>query len=201
MTITRIDSTGLAARFRMHAPVARSGGRVVLANLTQRTRSVLMLGLRTLAALLMLSVVASRVNAEGGATIVGSWKISSYDIEFQNSGERRPFLGAQPQGFLIFTPQGRVISYLEAEGRKALATDEECVDAYWTIVAYTGKYRLEGNKWITSVDGAWNVELVGTELERTFELKGSSLSVTSSWRPLRYDTRLSRVRLTFERED
>ena len=141
------------------------------------------------------------VNAEDHATIVGSWKVISYDIEFQNSGERRPFLGAQPHGYLIFTPQGRVISYLEAEGRKALATDDECVDAYWTIVAYTGTYRLEGNTWITSVDGAWNVELVGTELERTFELKGNRLSVTSSWRPLRYDTRLSRVRLTFERED
>jgi len=157
--------------------------------------------LSALAALLVMSIVVSRVHAEGGATIVGSWKVVSYDIEFQNSGERRPFLGAQPRGYLIFTPQGRVISYLEAEGRKALATDEECVDAYWTIVAYTGKYRLEGNKWITSVDGAWNIELVGTELERTFELKGNSLSVTSSWRPLRYDTRLSRVRLTFERAD
>jgi hypothetical protein len=160
-----------------------------------------LLRLRALAALLMMSVVVSRVNAEDRATIVGSWKVISYDIEFQISGERRPLLGAQPHGYLIFTPQGRMMSYLEAEARKVPTTDEECEEAYWTMVAYTGKYRLEGNKWITNVDGAWNVEFVGTEQERTFELKGNRLSVTTSWTPQRYDSRLTRVHLTLERED
>ena len=87
-----------------------------------------MLRLRTLAALLIMSVVLSRVHAEGRATIVGSWRVVSYDIEFQNSGERRPLLGGQPHGYLIFTPQGRVMSYLEAEGRTVPTTDEECVE-------------------------------------------------------------------------
>ena len=154
-----------------------------------------------MAALFMMSVVVSRVNAEDRATIVGSWKVISYDVEFQNSGERRPLLSAQPNGYLIFTPEGRVMSYLEAEGRKVPTTDDECLEAYWTMVAYTGKYRLEGKKWITNVDGAWNVELVGTEQQRMFELKGNRLSVTTSWVAQRYDSRLTRVRLTFEREE
>ena len=160
-----------------------------------------MLRLRTLAALLMMSVVVPHVNAGDGATIVGSWKVTSYDIEFQNSGERRPSLGAQPHGYLIFAPQGRVMSYLEAEGRTAPKTDEECVEAYGTMVAYTGKYRLEGNKLITNFDGASNVELVGTEQERRFDLKGNRLSVTTAWMPQRYDSRLTRLHLTFEREN
>ena len=164
-------------------------------------RSTPMLRLRTLAALLMMSVVVSRINAEDRATIVGSWKVISYDIEFQNSGERRPSLGAQPHGYLVFTPEGRIMSYLEAEGRTAPTTDEECVEAYAMMVAYTGKYRLEGNKLIMNFDGASNVELVGTVQERRFELKGNRLSVTTVWMPQRYDSRLTRVHWTFEREE
>jgi hypothetical protein len=158
--------------------------------------------LRVLAALLMMSVVASRVDAQDRATIVGTWRVISYEIVFQDSGERRPSLGAHPHGYLIFTPHGRMIGYLEAEGRKVPTTDEERVAAYWTMLAYTGQYHVEGNKWITKVDGAWNVEFVGTEQERTFDLKDNKLSVTTPWIPNpRYGGRLIRGYLTFEREN
>lgn len=162
-----------------------------------------MLRLRPLAALLMMSVVVSRVSAQDHAAIVGTWKVTSWDLEFQDTGERSPgSFGAHPHGYAIFTPQGRVMFYIEAEGRKVPTTDDERVAAYWTIVAYTGTYRLEGNKWITKVDGAWNVEWVGTEQERTFDLKGNTLNVTTSWIPLsRYGGRLTRGYVTFERED
>jgi hypothetical protein len=64
------------------------------------------------------------------------------------------------------------------------------------------KYRIEGNKWITKVDGAWNVDWVGTERERTFELKGSGLNVTTPWLPNPLEGgRLIRGYLTFEREN
>ena len=68
--------------------------------------------------------------------------------------------------------------------------------------AYTGTYRLEGNRWITKVDGAWNVEWVGTEQERLFELKGNTLSVTTPWILLsQYGNRRTRGFVTFERAD
>src|SRR5262249_11954675 len=78
----------------------------------------------------------------------------------------------------------------------------ECPRISWTINSYTGKYRVEGNKWITKVDGAWNVVWVGTEQERTFELKGKTLSVMTPWSPNPFLAgRLVRGYLTFERED
>ena len=161
-----------------------------------------MLRLRALAALLIMSFVVSRVGAQDHATIVGTWKVISEEIEFQDNGERLAPLGAHPHGYLIFTPQGRMMGYLEAEGRKVPTTDAETVAAFRAMHAYTGKYRIEGNKWITKVDGSWNVDWVGTEQERTFELKGNRLIVTTPWLPdPHFGRRLVRGYVTFERED
>jgi hypothetical protein len=43
------------------------------------------------------------------------------------------------------------------------------------MTAYTGKFRLDGDKFITSVDGAWNEFYRGTEQVRYFELVGDKL--------------------------
>ena len=52
---------------------------------------------------------------------------------------------------------------LTGEGRRAAKTDQERADLMDSLVSYTGKYRLEGDTWITKVDVAWNPEWVGTE--------------------------------------
>ena len=133
--------------------------------------------------------------------IIGSWRILSYEFEFQDTGERRPALGAHPNGYLVFGADGRMAAYLEADGRKAPRTDAERVAAYRTLLAYTGKYRVQRDKWITTIDGAWNVEWRGTDQERFFTLTGDRLSVVAQWNPNPlYDGRLTRGHLTFERE-
>jgi hypothetical protein len=113
--------------------------------------------------------------------MLGVWRLVSYDVEFQDTGERRPFFGKKPVGYIIFTPEGRMMAYLEAENRKAPQTIEEQAAAYRTINAYSGKYRLEGDKWVTKVDAAWNVSWVGTDQERFYKLDGKQLHVISQW--------------------
>ncbi len=51
------------------------------------------------------------------------------------------------------------------------------------MTAYTGKFRLDGNKFITQVDGAWNEFYKGSEQVRYFELNGDTLSVRTSEQP------------------
>ena len=50
------------------------------------------------------------------------------------------------------------------------------------MIAYTGTYRLEGDRWITQVDVAWNPEWVGTEQTRFFAIDGDVLKVHTPWR-------------------
>jgi hypothetical protein len=139
--------------------------------------------------------------ADEGSKVLGVWKLVSYDLEFQDSGERRAVFGKSPKGYIIFTPEGRMMAYLEAETRQPPKTDEERIAAFRSIIAYTGKYRLDGDRWITKVDASWNVTWIGTDQERVFKFEGEQLHVISQWnRALAYDNRMVRGILVWERE-
>ena len=67
--------------------------------------------------------------------------------------------------------------------------------------AYTGRYRVEGDKWTTRVDASWNVEWTGTDQERTFVVDGDRLKVVAQWnRNALYGGKMTRGILIFERE-
>jgi len=47
--------------------------------------------------------------------------------------------------------RGRMMGIIEADGRKAPQTDEDRARLLRTMVAYSGLYRLEGDKWVTEL--------------------------------------------------
>ena len=144
---------------------------------------------------------AQPVAADDRAKLLGVWRLVALDLEFQDTGERRPTFGKKPNGYLIFTSEGRMMAYLEAENRTPPKTAEEQAAAYRTTIAYTGKYRLEGDKWVTKVDGSWNVAWVGTDQVRFFQFQGDQLHVVSQWqRSATYDNRMVRGFIAWERE-
>ena len=53
---------------------------------------------------------------------------------------------------------------------------KEQAAAYRTMIAYTGKWRVEGNKFITKVDVAWNPAWVGTEQARFWRVEARWIS-------------------------
>jgi hypothetical protein len=112
-------------------------------------------------------------------------------------------MGDSPTGYAIFTAEGRVMFVLTGEGRKPPQTVQDRADLLNSMAAYTGMYRLEGNKWITKVDVAWNPEWVGTEQTRFFKLDGERLHVTSTWRimPNWVDKGMQRSLLVFEKSN
>jgi hypothetical protein len=126
-------------------------------------------------------IAAAPALADDGAKFVGTWKIVSHENEFQDGSQRRPMYGNHPTGYIIFTPQGRMMAIIAAEGRKAPQTDEERAAAFRSLIAYTGTYRLEGDKFITSVDVSWNPAWVATDQVRFFKLDGDRLSITTGW--------------------
>lgn len=93
------------------------------------------------------------------------------------------------------------MAILTGEERKAPKTDQDRADLLKSMFAYTGMYRLEGDKWITKVDVAWNPEWVDTEQVRFFRVDGNCLQVISSWAQevLRPERGIVRGIITFER--
>jgi len=115
--------------------------------------------------------------------IVGVWKLVSVVYEDAKTKERTPVLGEHPRGCQIATPEGRWLALVTAEGRKVPQTDKERSDALRSMIAYTGKYRVESGKVITKVEAAWNEAWVGTEQERFYRFEGDRLLLESPPQP------------------
>jgi hypothetical protein len=132
--------------------------------------------------------------------LVGSWKMVSYQRVLDN-GEPQNGLGEHPSGYVILTPQGRAVLLTTADGRKPASSDAERAELWKSMVAYSGKYRIEGGDFITLVDVSWNQEWNGTEQRRHFKIVGDQLILTTSPAPSPiYPGKTYYARAVFERE-
>ncbi|HTV38493.1 MAG TPA: lipocalin-like domain-containing protein [Xanthobacteraceae bacterium] len=133
--------------------------------------------------------------------IVGTWKLVSVNYEDTASIERTPIYGEHPKGIQIATADGRWLALMTAEGRGVPKTDEERAQALKTMIAYTGRYRVEDGKVITKVEAAWNEAWVGTEQVRHIRLDGDHLYIESPPMPHpNIDGKTVRVIVEWQRE-
>ena len=117
--------------------------------------------------------------ASADPNLVGNWKLQSWVMEDVESKDTKAVFGEQPNGYLVLTSSGRMMGLLTAQGRKAAQTEAEREAAYRSMLAYSGRYRLEGEKFITKVDVSWNEAWVGTEQTRVYKVDGTKLQVLS----------------------
>jgi hypothetical protein len=118
--------------------------------------------MRTAIALLGLLLATQPSLAADRAGVVGVWKLLSFESEFKDGSPRRAMYGEHPSGYLILTREGRMMAIVEGEGRKTASSDAERAALLSTLFAYSGTYKVEGNKWITNVDVAWNPGMEGS---------------------------------------
>ena len=110
---------------------------------------------------------------------VGTWKLLSFQYEFEDSDQREEPLGVDPVGYLILTEE-RLITLMTARERTTGAAPG---DLLGSMIAYSGRYRLQGDDcFITTVDSAWQPAWIGTEQVRFFKIDGEILSAVSSLR-------------------
>ncbi len=91
--------------------------------------------------------------------------------------------GAHPKGFLILTREGRSMALTTADDRKGGMGDPERAALHKSMLAYSGRYRIEGNDFITTVDVSWNEDWNGTEQRRHFTIEGDRLLIESAPAP------------------
>ena len=108
--------------------------------------------------------------------LVGSWKLVSFQFESEGSDKRFDAYDEHPEGFAIFT-EARVSFLLTAGDRLATAPADELFDL---MMAYSGRYRIEGDRIITKVDSAWHPAWIGTEQTRVFKRDGDALSLMAA---------------------
>jgi hypothetical protein len=152
--------------------------------------------------LMSLFVVSAHADdAELRQKIVGTWKLVSVVYEDVATKERTPVYGEHPNGIQIATPEGRWLALVTAENRPVPKTDAERAQALKTMIAYTGRYRVEDGKVITKVEAAWNEAWVGTEQVRAIRFDGDTLYIESPPMPHpNINNKVVRVIVVWERE-
>jgi len=115
--------------------------------------------------------------------LVGVWKIESIYTEDKATGAQKKSYGERPNGYGVLTPQKRTFLVVSAEKRITPISDADRSAAFLSMIAYSGVYRVEDDRFITKVDVAWNEAWIGTEQVRYVKLEGDAMTLTSSWQP------------------
>ena len=109
-------------------------------------------------------------------TIVGTWKLVSF-LSIVDGEPPRDAFGANPKGHFIVTREGWTIALITSSSRKAGTDDAERAALHKSMLSYSGKYRVEGDLFITTVDASWNEAWNGTEQKRHFRFEGGKLLI------------------------
>ena len=117
------------------------------------------------------------------SALLGSWKLISFEVELRDSRERQRPFGVNPNGYLILGPDGRMMALLTSKERTAGQKDGDVTALFRSMMAYTGRYRVEGNQFITKVDASWNQSWNGGEQVRFWNLDRDRLVIKNQWAP------------------
>ena len=130
--------------------------------------------------------------------IAGTYKLLTFKSTFDDGSFYEP-LGNQPSGYVIIT-QKRFMAVLAASDRKPGRSTEEQAALLRSLIAYTGPYRIIGNRLITDVDISWNQTWTGVPQGRTWTVEGNQLILVTDKAPSIQDpSKLASARLVWER--
>jgi hypothetical protein len=133
------------------------------------------------------------------AALIGNWKLVSWQV-IVGDETQSPF-GSHPKGHLILTREGRAMALTTADARTPGVGVVERAALHESMLAYSGKYRLEGDDFITKVDISWNEVWNGTEQRRHYRVEGDRLFIDSAPAPsIIYPGKTDFRRLVWERE-
>ena len=117
--------------------------------------------------------------ADTARQLAGSWKLTTWTIQIIDGEAAQPF-GPNPKGRAVFTSDGYVAFIIAGANRKPASNNDESAALLKSLLAYTGKFTIDGDKFTTNVDISWNEILTGTAQIRFFKLEGDKLSLRTA---------------------
>jgi hypothetical protein len=151
------------------------------------------------ALLLTLLAISAPLFAADSDRLVGTSKLVSWQVIVENEEPHNVF-GVHPKGFLVLTREGRAIVLTTAQDRRAGMGDADRAALHRSMLAYSGKYRVQGNDFVTAVDVSWK-EWNGTEQRRHFRLQGDKLFIESAPGPsILFPGKVDFRRIVWQRE-
>ena len=135
--------------------------------------------------------------------IIGTWKLVSVVSEDLATGAKADFFGPEPQGYITYSPGGRMMVINVRGDRKrpagAQPTSQEAVDLFQSVLAYGGDYTIDGNEITHHVDISWNEAWTGTKQTRVFRFDGDRVHLSTKPSPDPVHGRMSVRTMTWEK--
>ncbi|MGH8641306.1 MAG: lipocalin-like domain-containing protein [Burkholderiales bacterium] len=113
----------------------------------------------------------------------GTWKMVSQSQKVLDTGEVRAGRGKAPNGYMTFTPDGRVIGVIAGDKRPkpesvAKMTDQQRIALFNSMNAYAGTFTLEGNKLTRRYDVTHN-EVTARAAVGEIKIEGRRLTMAN----------------------
>lgn len=135
----------------------------------------------TLGKALRFGTAREQVSLAESLQLVGVWELQSIHTEFRDGAERRLVDIALPAGYLLFTPLGRVLAMVTHASRAQSGAEREGETLFRSTFAYSGQFRLEGERWITRVDRTWSDAWTDEVQVHWFKVEVGRLDVLGAW--------------------
>ena len=136
--------------------------------------------------------------------LVGTWKLVSATSAFASGTPNEPPYGHDPVGFLTYTEDGRVSALISYGGRKPLSVGakppallEEQAEAFKTFLAYAGRYTLNGDKVIHSIEISSVQNYVNKDLVRTVKFQNDQIALVTP--PTMVNGKMQIIELVWQR--
>ena len=138
----------------------------------------------------LLAAVRNVAPADASEGVVGAWSLVSFDVDEGKSSEK-PRFGPDPVGYLIYSADSRMAAVLAGIHRSELTPNSPAChptvveggpprgysDPLLNSLAYAGRYEIKGDRVFHHVEVSVFTNLIGTTLERQFQLRGDTLTI------------------------
>lgn len=122
--------------------------------------------------MVLLGLALLMPGVSSAASEVGVWRLSTFVMVDEVSGQSSNRFGARPDGYIIFSPDGYMSVVINAEGRTPMSgspdrATEEKASLFSTMTAHAGKYKVVEGQLVHRVDVAHDPKMVGADLLRS----------------------------------
>jgi hypothetical protein len=140
-------------------------------------------------------------------SLPGLYKLVSSTRRVLDTGEVSDTFGEQPSGYIIYTPNGRMLVVIVSDIDRpspdsgVAPTDEQAAKLFRTMQAYSGTYDFDGRAVKHHIDMSWNQTWTGTTQIRDVQKDGDKLIYTTRPYPFPADGRMSVVTVVWQKVD
>ena len=110
--------------------------------------------------------------------LLGFWRLVSIQARMEDTGELLDLYGPDPRGTIVFGA-GHMAAVVAASGRAPPTNEAETAAVFRGMMAYAGRYTVEGDRIVTEVDAAWHPAWEDTRQVRFVDLDGDRLTLTT----------------------